>query len=417
MSLAQDAGVSALDRPARVLIICNSPDNGGGANLLYRVTRYLDKARVQPTLLLHHDGWQAEQQRIHGHADTIIEPDIGVLNPVPALRADNLPEVVGAIGATTLGWARVARRVARLAGERQFDVLAGFGNAPALLATAAGTLAPRPVIWSAQRCYDNLLESLPFQALAVAPAVRRIFAVSRAAAEPFAHVPDKLEIAYNGIDPEEVDPNRIRGTLRARHAIGPAEVLVGMAGRMIELKGGDLFLLAAGKLAAKYPAVRFVLIGKREGDDFDRRLDEIVHGAGLQHRVIFTGWVDDIYTEMRDLDVVAIPSRRDAAPLVAYEAMALGRAIVATRCPGLDEQFEDERSGLYVPRNDVDALARALDRVLGDAELRGRLGRAARETVCARFNIRRMVGRVEETIVRLRRDPRANLEPTADSQL
>jgi glycosyltransferase involved in cell wall biosynthesis len=174
---------------------------------------------------------------------------------------------------------------------------------------------------------------------------------------------------------------------------------------------------AAGKLAAKYPAVRFVLIGKREGDDFDRRLDEIVHGAGLQHRVIFTGWVDDIYTEMRDLDVVAIPSRRDAAPLVAYEAMALGRAIVATRCPGLDEQFEDERSGLYVPRNDVDALARALDRVLGDAELRGRLGRAARETVCARFNIRRMVGRVEETIVRLRRDPRANLEPTADSQL
>jgi hypothetical protein len=134
MSLAQDAGISALDRPARVLIICNSPDNGGGANLLYRVTKYLDKARVQPTLLLDHDGWQAEQQRIHGHADTIIEPEIGALDPFPAPRADNLPDMARAIGTTTAGWVRVARRAARLAHEHEFDVLAGFGNVPAHLA-------------------------------------------------------------------------------------------------------------------------------------------------------------------------------------------------------------------------------------------------------------------------------------------
>jgi hypothetical protein len=77
-------------RPARVLIICNSPDNGGGAALLFRVTRYLDQARVRPTLFLHRDGWQAAQQRAHGFSDVVVDPDLGVLDPVPPPRLPDL---------------------------------------------------------------------------------------------------------------------------------------------------------------------------------------------------------------------------------------------------------------------------------------------------------------------------------------
>ena len=390
-------------------MICNSPDNGGGANLLYRVTQHLDKRRVKPTLLLHHDGWQAARQREHGHADYVIESGLHLLDPVPAPRADNLPEVARAVWSTARDWARVIDHIKTLVRERHLDVLAGFGAAPAMLATLAGTAAGRPAIWSAQRCYDYRLQPLPMQALALLPAVRRIFAVSRAAAAPFRHVPGKVEITYNGLDPDEVDPAKLRGTLRARHGLGSEVKLVGLAGRVIHIKGVDLFLRAAAELAPRHPDVRFVVIGRREGDAFDRELDAIVRAAHLEDRVIFTGWVDDIRTEMLDLNIVAIPSRRDAAPLVAYEAMALARPIVAARCPGLDEQLDDGRTGLYIPREDIGALTAALERLLDDADLRQCLGAAAREKLVAEFNIRSMVGRVEETIVRLARDPGAAL--------
>ncbi len=388
-------------RPVGVLIICNSPDNGGGANLLFRVTRYLDQRRVRPTLFLHKDGWQAEQQRAHGYADVVIDPDLMELDPVPSPTLSNLGPVAWALESTARRSARAVLHVKRLARERGISVIAGFGAAPAALATLAGTLAGKPVIWSAQRCYDDRLTYLPMQAFCLAPVVRRIFAVSRAAAVPYGHVPSKLEIAYNGVDPGDVDPAKLTGTLRARHGIPPDVPLVGMGGRVIALKGVDLFLRAAGRLAARHPSARFVVIGRREGDAFDASLDRIVREENIEDRVIFTGWVDDIRTEMLDLDVVAIASRRDAAPLVAYEAMALGRAIVATDCPGLDEQMEEGVSGLYVPREDVESLAAAIDRVLTDDGLRRSLGANARKAVCERFDIHKMVGRVEDTIVRL----------------
>jgi glycosyltransferase involved in cell wall biosynthesis len=248
------------------------------------------------------------------------------------------------------------------------------------------------------------------QALAMLPAVKRIFAVSRAAAAPYWHVPGKLVITYNGLDPDQVVPERIGGTLRARHGLAPDVPLVGMAGRVIHLKGVDLFLHAAGRIAGRFPAARFVVIGRREGDAFDRELDAIAVAEGIADRVIFTGWVDDMLTELCDLDVVAIPSRRDAAPLVCFEAMALGRAVVATRCPGLDEQFQDEVSGLYVPRRDVDALAAGMARLVGDAELRRRFGREARRALETRFDLRRMVRRVEDSLVRLAQNPDAVLD-------
>jgi glycosyltransferase involved in cell wall biosynthesis len=376
-------------------MVCNSLDNGGGAALLFRITRYLDKSRVAPTLFLDHDGWQAQQQRATGYADYVIDPDLGATWPTPSW--DRLRPLAGALGRMTLGWARAVRRIARLVAEREIDVIAGFGIGPGVVAALAGTLAQRPVIWSAQTTYD----SRPLQALALLPAVKRIFAVSRAAAAPFSHVPEKVEVTYNGIDPDDVDPTRITPTLRARHGVPATVPLVGLAGRLVDIKGVDLFLQAAANLAARHAAARFVVIGRREDDAFDAELTRLASVPALAGRVIFTGWVEDMRGELLDLDVVAIPSRRDAAPLVCYEAMALGRAIVASRVPGLDEQLRDGETGLYFGREDVAGLTARIDRLLTAPRLRARLGAAARQDLCARFDLRRMVKRVEDAIVTL----------------
>jgi glycosyltransferase involved in cell wall biosynthesis len=77
--------------------------------------------------------------------------------------------------------------------------------------------------------------------------------------------------------------------------------------------------------------------------------------------------------------VVAAPSRREGYGVVAREAMAWGRPVVASAVGGLLDAVEDEVTGLRVPPSDIPALRAALERLLGDRELRARLGAAARE--------------------------------------
>ena len=77
--------------------------------------------------------------------------------------------------------------------------------------------------------------------------------------------------------------------------------------------------------------------------------------------------------------VVAAPSRREGYGIVAREAMAWGRPVVASAVGGLPDAVEDDVTGLLVPPRDVAALRAALERLLGDAELRARLGAAGRE--------------------------------------
>jgi colanic acid/amylovoran biosynthesis glycosyltransferase len=77
--------------------------------------------------------------------------------------------------------------------------------------------------------------------------------------------------------------------------------------------------------------------------------------------------------------VVACPSRREGFGVVAAEAMAHGRPVVASAVGGLLDLILDEETGLLVAPGDVDALRAALERLLGDSALRRRLGEAARE--------------------------------------
>jgi glycosyltransferase involved in cell wall biosynthesis len=84
--------------------------------------------------------------------------------------------------------------------------------------------------------------------------------------------------------------------------------------------------------------------------------------------------------------VVACPSRREGYGVVCAEAMAHGRAVVVTPVGGMRDLVEDGVNGLVVPVGDVPALRAALDRLLGDADLRARLGSAARETARRRLS-------------------------------
>jgi glycosyltransferase involved in cell wall biosynthesis len=110
-------------------------------------------------------------------------------------------------------------------------------------------------------------------------------------------------------------------------------------------------------------------------------LPRVVVGGGPVHVPESVGPVapDDVGAFYERAAVVVVPSRREGYGMTAREAMAHGRAVVATAVGGLAEAIDDEETGLLVPPSDVPALRAAVQRALGDATLRARLGAAARE--------------------------------------
>ena len=88
-----------------------------------------------------------------------------------------------------------------------------------------------------------------------------------------------------------------------------------------------------------------------------------------------------------------IPSSYEGSPLVLFEAMAAGRAVIASDIPGIREALEPESAGVLVPPRDPDALTGAIEALTADPDRRAELGRKAREVAASRYNLTAMLDR------------------------
>jgi glycosyltransferase involved in cell wall biosynthesis len=124
-------------------------------------------------------------------------------------------------------------------------------------------------------------------------------------------------------------------------------------------------------------------------DALRRRVKE----AGFDDRIRFVGFRRDIPQVMRGLDVLVLASEAEPCGRVLFEAMASGTAIVATNSGGTPEIVRDGLEGILVPPNDLDALARAMGRLIEDSDLRARLGQGGVARVQAEFTVERHIAR------------------------
>ena len=194
-----------------------------------------------------------------------------------------------------------------------------------------------------------------------------------------------------------LDCEPLRGQLRAELGVPLATPLVGIVARLAPIKRHEWFLEAAARVAEKVPLCRFLVVG-----DGERRaeLERVAAGLGLGGRVCFLGWRPDLERIYADLDVAALTSANEGSPVSLIEAMAAGKAVVATRVGGVPDLVEDGVSGVLVPPADPRALACAMERLLGDPERRRAMGRAGRRRVFPALSAQRLV----EDMDRLYRD-------------
>jgi len=176
-----------------------------------------------------------------------------------------------------------------------------------------------------------------------------------------------------------------------RHELGAKseEILVGIVGRLTDIKNHELFLQAVARFKEKSltdpfsDSVRFVVIGD---GGFRGRLEAQANLLGLSDDVIFTGGRRDPENFYPALDIVALTSRNEGTPLTLIEAMANGRAVIATAVGGVvdllgetisqdqNERYDICQRGVRVIPDDADAFAAGLDRLVTDIELRREMG-------------------------------------------
>jgi len=172
------------------------------------------------------------------------------------------------------------------------------------------------------------------------------------------------------------------GTVPAALAGDPPVVLY--VGRLAREKGVDRLLDAFGQVADRVP--RAVLVVAGDGPE-RAALQARAAALGLSARVQFRGWVDPqaVDSLIGESTVVVLPSRSEAFGLVALEAAALARPVVAFAVGGLPEVIEDGVTGRIVDSETPSALAEALVDLLRSPALAAGMGQAARDRVAARF--------------------------------
>ncbi|MCK7593987.1 glycosyltransferase [Pseudomarimonas salicorniae] len=192
---------------------------------------------------------------------------------------------------------------------------------------------------------------------------------------------ERIDVVPNAVDlPEPIDAAR-RAAAREALDLPAGQPLVAYVGRLVGFKNIGLLLRALARLPeARRPWLWIAGDGPERGF-----LEGLCDELALRPWVRFLGERKDAAVLMQAADLLASSSRDEGMSNSILEAMSHGLPVVATAVGGSPELITDNESGLLVPNEDEAALAAALDRMLGDAELRHRLGAGARETIERRF--------------------------------
>lgn len=178
--------------------------------------------------------------------------------------------------------------------------------------------------------------------------------------------PDRTVIVPNGVEPQDPeDRPRSPGSL----------VVFVFAGVLRRDKRVDVLLDAVARCAPRAPLLRLLIAG--DGPE-TLRLRETTRKLGIESRVIWRGWADDVTSVYREADIVALPSDPgvETLSMVALEAMAVGIPVIATDVGSMGQAITPD-VGILVPPGDPTLFSHAMMRLYEDESLRAAMGRAA----------------------------------------
>jgi glycosyltransferase involved in cell wall biosynthesis len=268
--------------------------------------------------------------------------------------------------------------------RKRIDILHLHGYGATTFGRLAGAMRRLPAILHE---HANLTDTPWFQKIAdraLAPYTDIAIAVSKSTADfviGARQLPaDKVKTVYLGVPLDEFSrlrPPEEIAAARRELGVGPAEAAVGTVTRLHDSKGNSYLVDAAAIVLKERPEAKFFLVG--EGPLLPD-LHAQAQALGLGDRFVFHGFARDVGAVVSAFDLSVFPSLWEGTPLTIFEALAMGKPILATDADGLVDVLTHDRDALIVPKRDAPALARGIVRLIDDPALRARLGAQAQVT-------------------------------------
>ena len=197
---------------------------------------------------------------------------------------------------------------------------------------------------------------------------------------------EKIRVIHSGIDLAPFQKVQ-------RGSSNSSSPVIGTVAVMEERKGHRFLLEAAALLKQQGHQLSYRFAG--DGSQIER-LKKIALGLGLQQEVTFEGFVSDIPNFLSAIDILVLSSLYEGLGVAVLEAMAAGKAVIATRVGGLPELVHERVTGLLVPPRDPQALAQSIAQLVSQRHVVQQMGSKARERVQQYFTMEQMAKKNED---------------------
>lgn len=376
--------------PKRVLHVHNSADIYGASRMLLRWIKSMNRARFEPVVILPEDGPLKKLIKAE-NVEVILHPRLSVITR-PGFRSWRIILFL-------LNYPVSVFFLWRLVRQRRIDLVytnTGVMVSPALAAWLAGV----PHVWHIRESFQEFQNVWPIFSWFITRFSSTVIAVSNPIANQFRSC-SNVVVIHDGFPPEEfqVSKENLRAEFQARHHLA-GYFVVGCVGRIKLVRKGQEFLVRATALLKKGGfSIKALIVGVTfpGNESHLEQIQRMVSEFGIEDNVVFTGELSDTRGAYAAMDALALTSAQpEPFGNVVMEAMGMGLPVIATNIGGSLDQVVDGVTGFLVPPASPEALAKAIEKLMKNPELRQQMGAAAVERLHKNFSLAEMAQKIEQ---------------------
>jgi len=410
---------------ATLVFVSHSAELNGAELMLFELIKHLDSRKFQKVLVVPRHGRFFHRAVELGIQTRVIPQKWWVTSSAQQWRQP-------------LNWALNLAGLIQLASflKSKSPRVVISNSSVALGGALAARLNKLPHIWIVHELLDHPQAVVKFiggnklLASIIGHCSNLVIANSRVTARPFQPF-YPVEIIYNGVDLGEVQKkiyrlmaieNQQEGSLdqgvglkesnflltrkivksriRQQWPLTCEDQLLGVVGKFKREKGQDMALRALAILKDVFPKLKLIFIGDPSEAKYFRLIKNLVTQLDLGKRVLFQGYIDELYSFLPALDILVVPSRQESFSRVVVEAMAVGVPVVAFNQGGIPEIIEDGRNGFLAQAFSPRSLAEKVALILNNPEYEQKFSFQGYQTVKSRFDLSDQVRNFERILER-----------------
>ncbi len=385
-------------RARRLLFLEHNTDNtvGGSHYCLLEICRNIDRGRFSPVVAFAQANTLMDEFRATGAEVVVVPPLPSVHLEAPHALSRRLLGPVQSVANAWRTLVTAAARWKRFLSEHKIDAIHlnnSCGDDHDLL---TGAMQLGLVTIAHQRGYPQQVGGIERW---FARRLDAIISISSSVSDDLRAkglFGPHVALIHDGIDPARVTAHADGAAARARFGIPANAKLVGVVGNVKAWKGQDTLIRAMRHLVQRWPDTWCLVVGSNADPPYMEIMQRHVAEANLGGRVIFSGYERYPAACMAAMDVVVHTSTQpEPFGLVVLEGMALRKPVVATAHGGPLDIIENGKTGFLTRAGDEHELAAVIDRLLGDDELRARVGEAGYQRLHAQFTARHNIAGIE----------------------